>query len=63
MSKYCGVIGNARLYILWACREYTQAKLARHLGFSTSYLNDVIKGKRAITEAFVQRVIERGEMK
>jgi len=56
-------LSNVTACIRWASREYTQAKLARHLGFSTSYVNDVVKGKRAITEAFVQRVIERGEMK
>jgi plasmid maintenance system antidote protein VapI len=40
----------------------TQSAIAGHLGFSTSYMNDVLKGKRAVTDAFVRRVLERGAM-
>ena len=51
-----------RLCILWACRKHSQAAVSAHLGFSPSYINDVLKGKRAVTDAFVRRVLERGEM-
>src|ERR1035438_7692061 len=48
---------------LRACSvKMTQSAIAGHLGFSTSYMNDVLKGKRAVTDAFVRRVLERGAM-